>query len=88
MFEMTFTVDSEDGLHARPAGMIAKTAAQFQSQVEIEAQGLSKNAKSVLSIMSLGIKKSDVVKLKATGPDSEEAMKAFSLLVENKFQLK
>ena len=86
MNETIFIVEAEDGLHARPAGSIAKVASQFESQVEIIAQGKTKNAKSMLSIMSLGLKKSDSVTLRATGPDAEQVTQALLKLIENNFQ--
>lgn len=85
MKETTFIVEAEDGLHARPAGTIAKVASQYESQVDIIAQGKIKNAKSVLSIMSMGLKKADNVTLRVTGSDADLAIDALQKLIENNF---
>ncbi len=74
MTEFSFEVKSQDGLHARPAGIIAKTAALFKSNVEIAGRGQKKNAKSILSIMSLGLLHHDFVTLTASGEDAEIAI--------------
>lgn len=85
--EKTLSLLNEDGLHARPAGILAKAAAQFTSKIELCAHGETKNAKSIMSIMSLGLKTGDEILLKAEGEDSEKAIEAISLLFTNKFEV-
>lgn len=79
--EKIVTILNEEGLHARPAGILVKAASAFESNIEIN----SVNAKSIMSVMSLGLTKDAEVTLKAEGTDAEEALNALSELVNNKF---
>ena len=46
--EKTLTLKNETGLHARPAGLLAKTAAGYNCKVQIRAGDAVVNAKSVM----------------------------------------
>ena len=49
--EVRLTIKNEEGLHARPAGILAKKVAEFQSTVQISANGQTKSAKSIMALM-------------------------------------
>ncbi|KGG80358.1 phosphocarrier protein HPr [Caloranaerobacter azorensis H53214] len=83
--ERTVKILNESGLHARPASVFVKTASQFKSDIKIEFNGNILNAKSIMNLMSLGLKKDDEIKLIIDGPDAEEAMEALVKLIESKF---
>lgn len=83
--EQKLVVLNEAGIHARPAALLVKTAAKFSSEIIIEKNDRVINAKSIMNILSAGLKKGDEIKLKVTGPDEEEAMKALVELFEAKF---
>ncbi|MDK2918141.1 MAG: phosphocarrier protein HPr [Candidatus Petromonas sp.] len=83
--EKTVKILNESGLHARPAALLVKTASQFKSDIKIEFNGIAANAKSIMNVMSMGLKKDDEIKLVIEGPDAEEAMKALVELIESKF---
>ena len=70
----TIMIKSKEGLHARPASEIAKEAMQYTSTVELEVKGKKYNAKSVLNIMSAGIKNSTQITLICEGVDEEKAL--------------
>jgi phosphocarrier protein HPr len=61
-------------LHARPAGLLAVAAARFESAVQLAVGGARVDAKSVLSVMSLGATSGQRVVVRATGPDAPEAV--------------
>lgn len=84
--ETTVTLLTEDGLHARPAGLLVKVAGQFQSKVELSANGLTKNAKSIMSLMSMGLKGGEEILLKADGEDAALAIETIKKLFESRFQ--
>ena len=84
--ELHLRIKNNEGLHARPAGVLAKKAAEFQSNIQILAAGQLKNAKSIMALMSLGLKKDAEFKLIIDGPDAETASKALNDLVENEFK--
>ncbi len=64
-------INSENGLHARPAGIIAKIASSFDGEVKIKKGDKEVNAKSIMSIMSLGIQKGDSIVIDVIGEGKE-----------------
>jgi len=83
--EKNIKILNEQGLHARPASIFVKTAGKFISTVSIVHANKVANAKSIISIMSLGLKKGEEIKIITKGTDEKEAMEALVSLVENKF---
>ena len=83
--EKTVTILNEQGLHARPASIFVKTASKFKCNVSIVHGSGVANAKSIINIMSLGLKKGEEIKIVTEGTDENEAMDALLVLVENKF---
>ncbi len=84
--ELLLKIKNNEGLHARPAGILAKKAAEFQSNIQIMAGGQLKNAKSIMALMSLGLKKDQEFKLIIDGPDADAASKVLNELVDNEFK--
>jgi len=85
--EQTFKILNEEGMHARPAGAFVKVANEFKSTVEIKANGMTKNGKSIMGLMSLGLSKDSEITVITNGEDEIEALKKLGLLIENKFQI-
>lgn len=83
--EKIVTIKNASGLHARPAGMFVKKAAEFKSVVEVKAKGKTVNAKSIMGIMSLGLAQGDEVVIVANGEDQEAAVNALVELIESGF---
>lgn len=73
MKEFTYTITDPDGMHARPAGNLVKTAGEFNSSIQIGKDGKSVDAKRIFGIMSLGIKAGNEVTIKVEGEDEETA---------------
>lgn len=74
MVSKTVTIKNAEGLHARPATEIAKSATKYTSTVEIDVLENKYNAKSVLNIMSAGIKNGTQIKIICDGIDEEKAL--------------
>jgi phosphocarrier protein len=72
----TYTIKDELGVHARPAGMLAKTAKMFESEITIEKSGKSVNASRLMALMGMGIKCGDAVTVTVTGEDEAAAAAA------------
>jgi phosphocarrier protein HPr len=86
--EQKVTVAHENGLHARPASEFVKLASQFEADIRLTAEdGKEGDAKSSLAIMSLGVDSGDGILIQSEGPDSEEAVRALTDLVEENFRL-
>lgn len=74
MKEFNYTITDEIGIHARPAGMLAKKAKAFESSVTI-AKGEKEAALTrLMAVMALGVKHGDTVTVKAEGADEEAAI--------------
>lgn len=84
MAEKTYKIIEETGIHARPATLIVREAGKFNSNIELEYNGKTVNLKSIMGIMSLGIGKNAVIKIKANGTDENEAMNAIDELMKKK----
>ncbi len=82
MKQATITINAEQGLHARPAGILQKTASKFTSKITIEKNGKTVDAKRLLSILSLAGKKGDVLSITADGVDELEAIEAVVNIIE------
>jgi phosphocarrier protein HPr len=85
MHEVTLVVRHEVGLHARPAALFVQTAKKFKSAISVGKDDMEVNAKSILSILTLGVNQNTVIKIKADGEDEEEAVKALEELIESNF---
>jgi len=84
-FERKVEVANELGLHLRAAVEIAKVADKFLSDVYIVRNKSRANAKSVLSVASLGALKQTKLKIVAQGRDAKEAVEAISRLFKEQF---
>ncbi len=73
MKSFTYQITDEVGLHARPAGKLAKEAKQFQSKITLSLNGDAAELTRLISVMALGVKKDDVVTVTIEGPDEQEA---------------
>ena len=57
MKSINYTITDELGIHARPAGLLVKLAAGFQSDITIVKDGKEANAKRIMALMGLGATK-------------------------------
>ncbi len=78
-------VQHSQGLHARPAEMVAKTAMSFSARVEIVRDGHRVDAKSILNILTLGATQGTELSLEAYGEDAVAAVEDLAQLVEGDF---
>ncbi|MDD3612225.1 MAG: HPr family phosphocarrier protein [Clostridiales bacterium] len=85
MIEKEFVIDNEAGLHARPAARLIKAADAFDSEIRIIKGDKIGNAKSLLSVLALGIFKGNKITIQADGPDEVSALYRISRLIENNF---
>lgn len=73
MTVLTYTIQNEEGLHARPATDLVRLAATFKGTIEIEYR-IRVNMKSMLMVLSLGIFQGETFKIYIDGED-EHLMK-------------
>jgi phosphocarrier protein len=75
MQNFEYKISDEIGLHARPAGLLAKFAKQFHSDIKMEYNGKSASAKALMGIMGLEALRGAVVSVTVEGDDELEAAK-------------
>ena len=76
MKTFSYTIKDEVGIHARPAGLLAKLAKTFSSTISLEKDGKSVNVTKLMMLMGMGIKCGDTVNFTVEGDDEEAAAKA------------
>lgn len=84
MQTFTHTIADPMGLHARPAGMLVKAAAAYQSSITITAPTGTADAKRIMAVMRLAAKQGQELTVTVDGADeaaAAEGLKAF--LAEN-----
>lgn len=83
MAERRAVVASKSGLHARPAAVFVKAAAEQPTKVSIrKPDGDPVDASSILSIMTLGVEQGDEVVLSADGDKADQALDILVALLE------
>lgn len=82
MREFYYTVKDPVGIHARPAGMLARQAKAFSSETVIHRGDRSANAARLMSVMGLCIKCGDRIRVTVTGEDEDEAAAALERFFE------
>jgi phosphotransferase system HPr (HPr) family protein len=85
MPEITLTVNHKVGLHARPASMFVQTASKFKSDISVTHDDTVANAKSILTVLTLGVQRGNQITISAEGEDAQEALDALEELVNNNF---
>ena len=79
-------VRNPSGLHARPASVFVKRAMDFTSDIQVRnatTDSEPKNAKSILSLMGLGLKQGSDIEIIASGVDEQVAVDVLIELVES-----
>ncbi len=69
------------GLHARPAAAVAQAMADLDADISINGV----DGKSVMMLMTLGLKAGDTLTVSAHGPDAARAVEMLGLEVRNGF---
>jgi len=85
MYSESIVVQNKTGLHARPAASFVQTASKFKSNITIEKDSKQANAKSMLSLLSIGASKGCTVTVTAEGEDENQAVITLIELIRSKF---
>ena len=73
------------GLHARAAAKFVTLAEKFGACVDVERDGQTVSARSIMGLMMLGAGRGATIVLRAEGWDAKEALDALAALVEAGF---
>jgi phosphocarrier protein NPr len=84
-FKETVTIVNQLGLHARAATKLAQLCMQFDAKIELQQEGRSADASSVLALLMLASSKGKNVDVVATGAQAEAALTAVTELIRAGF---
>ena len=87
MVSCDITINSKVGLHSKNATKFIQLANDFKSSIWVESAERRVNAKSLLGVLSLGVREGMTVKLIAEGSDENEAVNSIKRLVEIDFAM-
>lgn len=87
MIREKVTVIDKIGFHARTASLFAKNASTFTSDIRIAFREKEVNAKSMLKIMTLGVKCNDEIEIIAEGEDEQKAIDSLTSLIKINFNI-
>ena len=85
MIEKQIEIINKLGLHARAAAKLVKLASAYSSNIELDKDGQSVNAKSIMGVMMLAASRGTLLTIKITGSDEHDAMQAVEALINNRF---
>lgn len=83
MKSFVYTIKDEIGIHARPAGLLAKKAKEFESEIIVEKEGKRVVATKLMALMGMGVKSGDTVTVTAEGSDEDRAIKEMEEFFSN-----
>ncbi|HBG65585.1 MAG TPA: phosphocarrier protein HPr [Treponema sp.] len=86
MIEKILTVRNRAGIHARPAALIAQTANKFASEIILEKESTTVNAKSIMGVITMAAGYNTTLTLRVEGADEKDAADAIAKLFESKFE--
>lgn len=83
MVQKEIEVKLKGGLFARAAAHFVQVASRFRSDLFMERNGKSVNAKSIMGVMSLAVASGQKVTIRADGSDETQALEGLARLVES-----
>ena len=82
MKQVDLVLRNPTGLHARPATVFVNTAKQFESDIRVQHGEKKVNAKSAISILTLGVECGSEIQISVEGSDEDAALEALKTAVE------
>lgn len=73
MFKQQFKVQNPTGLHMRPAGQLAELCKTLPDEIRLVTDKNSVNPKSILNILTAGMKCGTVITVEAEGETEQQS---------------
>jgi len=80
--QLAVRVQSETGLHARPASQFVTEASKYSSEIKVQKNEKCVNGKSIMGILGLCVNTGDEIIIIADGEDEEQAIEGINFLFE------
>ncbi len=81
--EKDFIIANEKGLHARPATLLVSIASKFDCNITVTYDGVTVDLKSIMNVLSLGLKRGSLITIRTDGVDEVAALKKISENIVN-----
>ncbi|KFZ26839.1 MAG: Phosphocarrier protein HPr [Candidatus Izimaplasma bacterium HR2] len=81
--EKEFIIANEKGLHARPATLLVSIASKFDCNITVTYDGVTVDLKSIMNVLSLGLKRGSLITIRTDGVDEVAALKKISENIVN-----
>ena len=85
MKEFKYVITDPVGIHARPAGELAKEAKKYKSAITFIKGEKSAKATSLMKLMGMGIVQGDEVTIRIEGEDEDVCATAIEAFVKGHF---
>ena len=87
MVEKTATITNPLGIHARPAALLVRAAAQFEANIYFSKGDVDQvNGKSIMGVMMLAAEQGAQITVKAEGEDAAAAVEELVALLQSNFE--
>ena len=83
--QANFTIVNKRGLHARASARFVKLVNSFDANIMVSKDKTEVLGSSIMGLLLLAAAKGDVISVKASGPQAQEALTGLKKLIENKF---
>jgi len=87
MLEKRVIVNSDAGIHARPAMMLVREAMKYECSVKLVKDDVEADCKSIMSVLGLAIVPGSVLKIVADGVDEDKVINSIISMIESNFNL-
>lgn len=85
MKEFNYVIKDPVGIHARPAGLLAKEAKNYKSTITFVKGEKSAKATALMKLMGMGIKQGDEVTIRVEGEDEDTCFAAIEKFIKEHF---
>ena len=83
MKQFEYTIKEPVGIHARPAGLLAKEGKKYQSVITVIKGDKKSDVRKLMALMGLGVKCGETVTVTVEGADEETAAAAMQAFLES-----
>ena len=87
MVEKEVVVNSDAGIHARPAMMIVREAMKYPCDITLIKDNVEADGKSIMSVLGLAIISGSKLVIRANGEGASELVDYIIKLIENDFRV-
>lgn len=75
-------VQSETGLHARPASILVSEASKYSSEIKLIKNEKAVNGKSIMGVLSLAVTTGETLMITVDGQDEDHAIECLRALFD------